>query len=340
VLQPEPLEEIEKLLRPYGPALPVAELVEEINRLFHDVHAADYDTVHPEIFAQLPSLWAEMTELAMANLAGSRLRVLDFGAGTGFASEQILRHVPSEYIERLTCYDLSEKMLAVCRSKIDRLFPSASYCANFEVLNSNPSSGPYNVLLTNSVLHHLADPVGAIEKLHPVLSAGAVWLAGHEPSSRFFANEECRKHFERFKWTKLLVPRNYLEKLRPLVKPTGYEGVAAAATSNGMFRRMPPGRVISRLVDLRVAYSAQEAAAGFGMDFEKLAVDFAETWQLKWVRTYSFMGDIYESNVPSIVRRRCREVELKFPRDGSNFCAVWTRATQKILLGPEEGPTH
>ena len=50
----------------------------------------------------------------------------------------------------------------------------------------------FNVVLTNSVLHHLLDPVAAMQELEPLLSADAVWLCGHEPSRRFIDNPACR----------------------------------------------------------------------------------------------------------------------------------------------------
>ena len=72
----------------------------EVNKIFHafEERLATISR-HPEILQQLPDL------LARDDYAGGTLRravggwrVLDFGCGTGFASEQILRHLPAEQI--------------------------------------------------------------------------------------------------------------------------------------------------------------------------------------------------------------------------------------------------
>lgn len=122
-------------------------------------------------------------------------RILDFGCGTGFASEQILRHLPAEQIASLVCYDLSSEMIDRCREKIAPRLPTAQFTSDAASLESGE---PFDLLLTNSLLHHLPDPQATLRQLTDRLALDALWLAGHEPSSRFYKNPDCLKLFRRY----------------------------------------------------------------------------------------------------------------------------------------------
>ncbi|MHC4201305.1 MAG: class I SAM-dependent methyltransferase, partial [Planctomycetota bacterium] len=207
----------------YGPQLPIQELVFELNRLYHACEARSYDARHPEISRQLPPLWSEMIGCAGAALGTEAWRVLDFGCGTGFEAEQILSNVENSRIELLTCYDPCPEMVERCRERLGALsFPGAVVCSE---LPPTPEGGAkYNVLATNSLLHHLADPAAAVAELLPSLSPNAIHLAGHEPSNRFYRNAECLAAFESFKrerkWRKFLSPGKYLQRLGRALRPS------------------------------------------------------------------------------------------------------------------------
>ena len=132
-----------------------------------------------------------ITQAGIASRIGG-WRILDFGCGTGFASEQILRHLPAEQIASLVCYDLSSAMIDRCREKIAPRFPAAQFTSD---ASSFESGEPFDLLLTNSLLHHLPDPQATLRQLTKRLAPGALWLAGHEPSSRYYKNPECLRLF-------------------------------------------------------------------------------------------------------------------------------------------------
>src|SRR6185295_8895046 len=101
----------------------------------------------------------------------------------------MIRYFGTARIAKLVCYDPCERMLARCRERISDAIP----CAEF--VNEAPKGGSYNLLLTNSVLHHLPDPVKEFRRLAALMERAAVWISGHEPSKRYFTNPDCRRLF-------------------------------------------------------------------------------------------------------------------------------------------------
>jgi SAM-dependent methyltransferase len=322
-------ESIASLIEPFGPQLPADQTVVELNRLYHAFEAQNYDERHREIYEQLPPLWNEMAKQALQQHPSTEWHILNFGCGTGFEAEQLLSYFPQGSVARLTCYDPSLEMIERCRSRVSSLFPRASYYADpngFSIENEC-----YNLLATNSLLHHLPGPVATIQGLLPLLSADAMWLAGHEPSGRFYRNPKCVGTLEAFlyerRWRKYFSPRVYLRRFRQIL---GLESdpareAAREAFHQGLFNKRPSVHLVSRLVDLHVAHSAEEAALGRGFDPENLQQGFAGTWELLWMKSYSFMGTFYEGNLPRKWRHISHELSRRFPQDGANFCTVWKR---------------
>jgi SAM-dependent methyltransferase len=322
-------EYIGRLLRPYQPRRPIAELVVEVNKIYHAFEARDYDRRHPEVTRQLPPLWQEMISHATRVGPSTAWRILNFGCGTGFEAEQLLRTLPRESVVQLTCYDPAPEMLERCRAKIGPLYPAALFCSDLRAVPSGPK--PFNLLATNSLLHHLPDPVVTIGSLLPLLAPDAIWLAGHEPSNRFYRNGECLRVYECFQvnhqWRRFLVPRNYV---RAFKERLGFRGIPAQqaareAHRKRLFGRVPPPWLIVRLVDFYVANSSEEASSGRGLDFEAMQRDLAGTWKLRWMKSYAFMGPYFEGHLPRRWLRASRALSEKYPLDGANFCTVWQR---------------
>lgn len=320
---------IERELEPFGPKRPLPSLIEELNRIFHASEAWDYDRRHAEIWRQLPGIWATLIETALSTLPDGPVHVLDFGCGTGFEAYQLLQIVPRDRIASLTCYDLSPEMLDQCRRKIEPIFPPARFTSQWKEVEAEPAK--FGLLATNSLLHHLPDLSGLLQQVTPVLTGDAVWIAGHEPSRRYYQNHECIAALQAFqrqlRWRRYVTPKNYLNRARALVglRSSPAEDTARKALQTGLFERRPPEELVSRLVDFHVPHSPAEAAVGRGLDFQQLAQDLKGSWRLAHVRTYSFMGPFFEDWLPRRWRAVCKSLAEQCPHDGANFSCVWRR---------------
>src|SRR5439155_15612631 len=154
---------------------------------------------------------------------------------------------------RLVCFDPSPEMLGRCRAKITSRFAHVEFVSDLGGLSARPAR--FNLLATNSVLHHLPDPFATIRELQDELDAGCVWLAGHEPSRRFYANPECLRALKAYrkaqKWRKLFSPRHFAGRLRRLfrLKRSPASETARLCVGAGLFSEAPTAAVIDRLVD-------------------------------------------------------------------------------------------
>lgn len=313
-----------ELLAPFAPTRPLPELVVEVNRIYHSFEAEQYDGIHPEIHDQLPKVWQEL--LATVTGAGQQREwsVLDVGAGTGFASEQALRNLPKGSLRALTCFDLSPEMLAHCRTRISPQLPQAEFVG---ALPTPPAS--YNLLLTNSVLHHIPDVDAALAQMERILAPDAWWISGHEPSARFYRNPACCAHLEAYqrhnRWRRFFNPAKYMGRLAEMLRGNPLKQAARACLEAKLFARLPSAEVIDRLVDFGVAHSAAEVEAGRGLDVREMERRFAGRWKLVHMRSYSYMGPLFEGDLPAAWQQACVELQQRFPEDGANVCAVWKR---------------
>ena len=316
----------------YGPTRPTASLVAELNRLYHEFEADNYESNHPEIFVQLPPLWHAMWTHAVGLFANrdEKLRILDFGCGTGFEARRCLAEFRPDQIDLLVCYDPSKEMLHRCRQELE----GSSYRVEFacDLGELREQAGGFNVLLTNSVLHHVVDPIETIRDLARLLTASAVWLCGHEPSRRFWENSECRELLKSYRSAQQLrrwvSPQRYAQGLARWagVRELPEDYAARRALEQAIFERRPPARLISSLVDYHVISSECELNEKKGLDFESLQAGFAGEWELSWRTSYSFLGPHYEGQVPELWRHKARKLAERFQDDGANCCLLWRRA--------------
>jgi 2-polyprenyl-3-methyl-5-hydroxy-6-metoxy-1,4-benzoquinol methylase len=322
-LAPTREQYIAELLRPYQPQVPLPVLVEQVNKIYHSIEAHDYDRLHPELLSALPGCWHEM----LSRLPEKKdWRILDFGCGTGFEASLVLAQL-GDRVQSLTCYDLSPEMLGLCKSRLGNR-PQVLFTSTAAEIAAH---GLYDILLTNSLLHHLPDVNSTIQTLLGSLAPDAFWLAGHEPSARFYSNPQCVSLLKRYmrhqRWARFADPRSYFRKLKQLVQiePDPLHATSVAAHEQGLFAKLPSRVAIDRVVDFSVPHSTEEAAAGRGFDVVELKNTWKADWSLDWTKTYSFMGPVKEVSVSARWQRPAQQLARLFPDDGANVCCMWKR---------------
>ena len=317
-----------KKLQKWGPQLPLDELIVQVNTIYHSFEATTYDQRHPEVHQQLPPIWKDMLTHASKLVESGKLHILDYGCGTGFEAEQLLENIPHNRIGSLVCFDSSPEMLSICQHKIQKLFAPTLF---FDNLKEIPDSFKYNVLLTNSLLHHLPNPLESIASIDDFLDEGCVWCAGHEPSKRFYKNNSCIELLAEYNRVRLLRKCfNPLEVFRKIsqriLREEGVcEQTAQESFRKNLFAHRPPSQIIGLLVDYHVAHSATEAHEGRGFCAKEMSQKLEGKWRLSWWKTYSFMGPFNEIGLNKKWENKVASIAKEYPYDGANFCGVWKR---------------
>jgi SAM-dependent methyltransferase len=317
---------LEELAAPFGPQLPMDQMVVEMNRLFFDINAHLFEDKHPEIFEQLPPIWRDL--LAVVQQHPHRpWRMLDFGCGVGFAGDMVLDHVPHDDIEVITNVDFAPRIIEICRQKLSRRFPRGEYRLDL------PATGSYNLLLTNAALHHVPDFAVTLAEIEPLLTDDAWWVMGHEPSARFYQNAECLRVLaaqERHnRWVRWWRVSKYRRRIGWAVFGDMNKRAASRAVETGLFARKPSHVVIDRIVDCGVANNASETGVGRGFDLREMQAQLSGRWELVESTSYSFMGIHYEGDLTPSWRRQAARLQVMYPQDGANISAVWRRAVPR-----------
>jgi SAM-dependent methyltransferase len=323
--------DIAQMVAKCQPSVPLPELVRDLNLLYHEIEAAHYDRIHDEIWQQELPIFRELVGRARQGLKGSPVSLLDYGCGTGFACSQAAEVLGPVNVHELVCVDPSQSMLARSRQRLSGLIPSARYVSEVEAFRANREwLGRFDILLTNSVLHHIYEWPTVLRELLRFLKSGGHYLMGHEPSSRFYANPECQRQYNAFlrerRWRRLLVLGNWTRFLR---RKLGLEfdllrDTAAAAARAGLTVTPLPAHVVGELVDYHVPHLGG-ARSTKGLDFEEIARDQKWGLEIEAVRTYAFIGGLSEGTLPRKWRHVAERLSRQYPLDGACFSALWKK---------------
>ena len=317
-------EYLKNLTESFGPQIPLEQLVIELNNIYHHYEAKIYDGRHPEIFTQIGQIWQEMFDQIQTEHENDSIKVLNYGCGTGFELSQFIKNFKHEDVKSIYCFDPSVEMLQECE-----LSNKDYNWKNKITFIADPAQafqgGPYDLILTNSVMHHIYNYDAVVQSFHDNLSPSGFWLSGHEPSSRFYKNEHCWKFFQSFekrrRWQRFLSVKKLFKKL--CANPAKL--TARHAFDEGLFRRKPTASIVSQLVDCWVAHNPEEAAAGRGFDFKEQ--QFARNGRLKLIKhwTYSYLGPFAQVTASQRWQAKCGNLATIYPDDGANFCTIWQR---------------
>jgi SAM-dependent methyltransferase len=300
-------------------------LVLRVNELFHDMEGAAYADVHPEIFDAELERWDALLAKRLADLPRP-LRCVDVGCGTGFVSERLFAHLRAG--DSLVLADISDVMLGICRDRFatnDKGVTVTTFKMSDETLALPDASA--DVVLLNSVLHHVPDASKFLAELTRVLAPGGVLMIGHEPNIRF--------------WRSAFLPANYaiLRALAPkriaaaTLKKLGLYGAMVRAKPDPFLDDLnkkllgeklidaPLSRAdVSRLVDVH-----SPTAGGVRRDegFDPYAMFDALPMRDVAVETYSHLSKL--SDKPAL-RWYDRVLRALLPRSGAIFFVSAKRA--------------
>ncbi len=289
-----------------------ANLVEEINRLFHDLTATSYEKVHPEIFRVQR---CRMKRFLREYLDGHFPIILDAGSGDGFMLS-VIKEAGSPTFERFLMLDISFGMLRTARRK----HPDA-LLINASSTRIPLKDGSVDLITANSVLHHLPDPEQFLKEARRVLKKGGMLLVNHEPNLRFSRNgllwnisimaSRVKRNARPIK-----VLRRLVASLRGIGNPV-YREINRILMEEGLIDEPLPDRVISAYIDYH-SPTAGMLRRGVGIDpsiFEKY-------FRIVHMETYAHLGKVGERHGGGVVGFIQSILERRYPMDGSKLTAL------------------
>ena len=169
------------------------QVVRKLNEAFYDVEAAQYDARHPEVVEGDAAWWSDRLAAALVQrrAAGTPLRLLDVGCGTGFVSALAAPHLAAG--DLAIGIDQSAGMLACARAKLAATAGGGA-C---RLLRADAAHLPwpaarFDLVAVNSFLHHVYEPRAVLRELDRVLRPGGWLILAHEPNRAFFRSPVVR----------------------------------------------------------------------------------------------------------------------------------------------------
>jgi ubiquinone/menaquinone biosynthesis C-methylase UbiE len=160
--------------------------IHEANIAVHRSEAEYFELFHPEVYGKkeqkrISSLLKTVDKLVENN----QKKALDFGAGTGNLTGKLLR---MNYT--VTATDISPEMCAVLKKRYAVYLKAKKLIViNSPIEDVTFDRGEFDLITCYSVLHHLPDYLGAIQRLAGFLKKGGVTYLDHEASPFYWKNE-------------------------------------------------------------------------------------------------------------------------------------------------------
>jgi ubiquinone/menaquinone biosynthesis C-methylase UbiE len=98
---------------------------------------------------------------------GHELRVIDIGAGTGLLGLELAADVGNVVLA-----EPSSGMLAMARQKLAADGPANVSAVEYDIRSGPPKDGPFDLVVSLLVLHHVEDTRAALETMHAMLAPG------------------------------------------------------------------------------------------------------------------------------------------------------------------------
>lgn len=184
---------INDFLNEYNIKFTAHDFVEITSNVYHKFEAEKYDYSHYSIELSIPYWRKTLIELEVLLQKKDNLRMLDFGCGTGFATEQVLNSSLKDKFSKIICYDLSPDMIQICNQKFNTI-NSIEYLSDrsgFENLKNE--TGKFDVIICNSLIHHILDHKELFKVFKDSLTENGIVIIGHEPNKNFYQNKTLQR---------------------------------------------------------------------------------------------------------------------------------------------------
>jgi len=160
--------------------------IHEANIAVHRFEAEYYELLHPEVYGkQEQKRIGTVLKMVDHLIEGNQKKALDFGAGTGNLTGKLL-----DMNYTVTAVDISAEMCAILKKKYKaHLKAKKLVVLNSPIEDVSFDRGEFDLITCYSVLHHLPDYAGALQRLSVFLKKGGVMYLDHEASPFYWKSE-------------------------------------------------------------------------------------------------------------------------------------------------------
>ena len=160
--------------------------IHEANVAVHRFEAKYYRLIHPEVYRKQEQKRIYSTLKTVNNLiSDNKKKALDFGAGTGNLTGKLLGmgyHV--------TAVDISQEMCEILKKEYRNFLEAGKLIVvNSQIEDLSFGEDEFDLITCYSVLHHLPDYLGALQRLTVFLKKGGVMYIDHEDSPYYWTDE-------------------------------------------------------------------------------------------------------------------------------------------------------
>ena len=160
--------------------------IHEANVAVHRSEAEYFELLHPEVYGKQEQKRINSVLKTVDKLVENNQKMaLDFGAGTGNLTGKLLR---MNYT--VTAIDISPEMCAILKKKYNAYLKAEKLTvitSPIEDVSFNRDA--FDLVTCYSVLHHLPDYLGAIQRLSGFLKKGGAMYLDHEASPFYWKSE-------------------------------------------------------------------------------------------------------------------------------------------------------
>jgi 2-polyprenyl-3-methyl-5-hydroxy-6-metoxy-1,4-benzoquinol methylase len=315
------ISSIEQFLSKHNIQIPARDFVEIVSNIYHKYESQQYDDSHFSIELAIPYWKKVLADIDTQIHDKSNLRILDFGCGTGFATEQILHSNLKNKCSQLVCYDLSPDMIEVCKNKF-KSHQKITYLSNREGFeNLKNQSGKFDMIVCNSLIHHILDHQLLFKVFEDSLTDNGILIIGHEPNKNFYLNSNLQKVSSIYRIYKKYI--NKIKRIFGVEKKIVRELDKRTLTYNellskGYITNSFPDYLIQKFVDIHVPMSSLKKQPWGEMGFNKLFFD-KNIGNLRLVNQLSYNHIKDEQAYKSVFWKSISKIlQKKYPNDGAD----------------------
>lgn len=320
------LDSLYPLLEKYGVSCTPKQFYDAVNLHFHAAKSCVYDEIHRDMWQTLPHQFALLTNDCLP-VPNSNLRVLDVGSGTGLSAELFLKTALGSLTGEIHLLDTSKEMLGIAsrRGRHWRAAVKTHRCSLPEL----PDTETFDIILTCSVLHHIADLTTFLTAVCAHQSANGLFLHFQDPNADYANDQtyrlrlaECRnaraRHNGRPLTQKLTPKQIYRRVMRAFSRRQDYIANANKSLLDaGIITRGMDAKDIWRVTDIRISSAAN------GISLREMH-SLLPHYELISSRSYSFYGEVGD-NLPSQLQKAEAHLIAQRALNGHLIAGAWKR---------------